>query len=61
METEKTYFRVSYDGYIEGEYETQAEAIQEFLDVIANDGGVTGTWEDNLTIEKFNAETGEWE
>ena len=60
METEKTYFRVSYDGYIEGEYETQAEAIQEFLDVIAVGGG-PGVWEDNLTIEKFNAQTGEWE
>lgn len=53
--SDKTWFRVSYDGYIESEYETEAEARQEFIDIIDN------VLDDELTVEKFSAEKGVWE
>jgi len=57
------YFRVSYEGYIEGEYDNEEEAIKEFLEGLNEDyvDAYGRTREQMLRVEKFNEEKGEWE
>ena len=49
------YYRVTYDPYIEDEYETEVEARQAFLDFMLN----ATAWD--LSVEIFNEETKKWE
>ncbi len=55
------YCRVSYDGYVEGEYESIEDAKAEFIDIIENGGSDGRDWKDELSIETFNEKTEKWE
>lgn len=48
------YFRVQYEGYIEGDYESQEDAVEAFLEVLEY-GDL------DLDVEVFDEETKEWE
>ena len=49
------YLRVSYEYYVEGDYENEEEAIDVFMESIDEMD------KDELTVEVFNDETNEWE
>ena len=49
-----SYFRVVYDFYIEGEYETEEEAIADFMEGIED-------IKDDITVTCFNEDTRKWE
>ena len=56
------YCRVSYDGYVEGEYESIEEAKADFIDIIEGSCDRWGRdWKEELSVETFNEETKEWE
>jgi len=51
------YFRVGYDDdYIEGEYETEYEAIEDFVESLEN-----VDMENQVSVEKYNEDTERWE
>ena len=53
----KRHYRVWYDGYSEGEYDSKDEAIKDFNECVhedLDDGG-------NIFVEMFNEETNRWE
>ena len=49
------YFRVTWEGYIEGEYESDEEAKQALIDFINNDefDNYGRTWEDLIAVEEL--------
>ncbi len=51
------YYRIEYDGYSEGEYESLDAAIKDFIERTQEDfdDGV------NITVKRFNEETNQWE
>jgi hypothetical protein len=49
------YIRVTYDNYIEGEYDSELDAAKAMLEEIKQAD------ETDMTIETFNEETAEWE
>ena len=51
-------YRVTYEGSIEGDYETEDEAVQAFFECLVED---IGDGRLNIGIEKFNEETEKWE
>lgn len=57
------YFRVTYEGYVEGEYEDEEAAKADFLNGLNEDytDAYGRSREQMLHVEKFNEETGEWE
>jgi hypothetical protein len=54
------YYRVTFDGYVEGEYESEDAAEEEMLRMMT-EGDELREPRDFLSIETFNQETGEWE
>lgn len=48
------FFRVQYQGYLEGDFDDQQDAVDEFLEELEY-GDL------NLNVEQWNDETGEWE
>lgn len=57
------YFRVTYEGYLEGEYEDADAAKQALIDDIEGEvlDAYGRQWWDLIHVEQFNDETGEWE
>ena len=50
------YFRVSIEDYIEGEYDTEEKAIDDFIEALDQ-----LDIRRSVTVEEFNEETGRWE
>lgn len=50
-----SYFRLSYEGYLEDNFLDRDSAIESFLDIL-NSADV-----DDLNVEEWNEETQEWE
>jgi len=59
----KSYFRITFDGYIEGEFESEEEAIAEMNEMFNDDyrDHYGRAPSDLFTVERFNNETEEWE
>jgi hypothetical protein len=57
------YYRVTYDGYVEGEYASEEEAKKDLLACLDPDyiDGVGRTRENMLSVETWNPEKGKWE
>jgi hypothetical protein len=49
------YFRVTYDGYYDGEHENEDEAKQAFINYVENNetDGYGRTWDDLISVEKL--------
>ena len=56
------YYRVTYDGYVEGEYESEEAAKQDLLACMDEDyvDHVGRTREDMLSVEEYDSEKDEW-
>jgi len=56
------YYRVTFDGYVEGEYESEEAAKKDLLACLEPDyiDDVGRTREDMLSVEEFDAETDVW-
>ena len=52
------YYRVSYDGYTEGEYEDRAAAIKDFVECVQDDLDDSCN---TITVEVYNEDTEKWE
>lgn len=50
------YFRVTYEGYLEGEYETADDAIEEFAELAKEDIETHF----HITVEEYDEESGKW-
>ena len=50
----KTY-RVTYNGYLEDDFESEEDAVNAFLDMLDWDAS------DHIEVEVWNEEEGEWE
>lgn len=50
-----SYIRITFEKYIEGDYEYEEDAVADFLDM------TNELTEDDLTITRFNEDTGQWE
>ena len=55
------YYRISYDGYVEGDYENEEDAINDFIDIIENGNFYGRDLGNQLTIEKYDEENEKWE
>ena len=51
------YYRIEYDGYTEGEYESPDAAIKDFIELAQKDFGS----DMNITVKRFNEKTNQWE
>jgi hypothetical protein len=50
------YFRINYDGYIEGEYKTAEEAITDAINIFLED--IEN--EKHLNIEEYDEDSEKW-
>ena len=57
------YFRVTYVGYVEGEYESEEAAKAAFIEGLDPDycDAYGRSREDMVQVERFNDETEQWE
>jgi hypothetical protein len=57
------YFRVTYSGYVEGEFKDESSARAEFMRTMTDtyDDAAGRVWQDFIEIEKFNKKTKRWE
>ena len=53
--SEKVYVRVSLDNYIEAEYESVEEAIEDYLDMLKEDIKA-----EDISVEVWNEGIGKW-
>lgn len=49
------YLRVMYDGYFEGEYESEDDAVKAFLEFMREEVEVA-----DIDVERFDEEKKEW-
>jgi hypothetical protein len=56
------YFRVTYVGYVEGDFDTEEDAKEEFLSGLNEDytDAYGRSREDMVCVEEFDEVTGEW-
>ena len=56
------YYRVTYEGYIEGEYDNAEEAKHDFMKYIVNDeiDQYDRTWMDSIAVEEYDEKTEKW-
>ena len=53
------YFRITYEGYVEDEFDSEEEAINTFVETVQTD--LENEDYTHVGIEKYNDEKGEWE
>ena len=57
------YYRVTYEGYAEGEFDSSEAAKEDFIQRIRDDelDQYGRGWTALVSVEEFNEETNEWE
>jgi hypothetical protein len=52
------YYRVIYEGYLEDEFDTKNEAIEQFIKSMEED---IDSGHSNIVVEEYNYELDKWE
>ena len=52
------FYRLTYEGYTEGEYDTEADALENFIENVREDLDDDGR---NIVVNKFDEKTKKWE